>query len=97
MFASWILRSIGHIAPPWRRRGWLPLAVDDLGDDVSQVGPGLNTVEVGRFKERGDGRPVSSTRIRAGEQRIFSIEGDRPDGTLWPAAGFVDTELRCSS
>lgn len=58
------------------------MAVDDLGDDVGNVCHRLDVVELGSFDERGAGRPVLSASIGTCEQRIFPIEGYRPDGTL---------------
>lgn len=41
------------------------VAIDDLGDDVGQIGKWLNVIELGRFDERGDGRPVFDPGVRA--------------------------------
>lgn len=58
------------------------MAVDDLGDDVSQIGHRLNVVELGRFDERCHGRTVLGSGVGAGEECVLTIKSNRPDQTL---------------
>lgn len=44
------------------------MAVDDPRDHVGKVGHGLDVVELGGFDERGDGRPMFGSGVRAGER-----------------------------
>ena len=43
---------------------------------------GVHVVEFARFNERGDDCPVSSPFVAAGEESVFAIEGNWPDGSL---------------
>ena len=58
------------------------MAGDDACDDVGDVGLRVDAVEFAGFHERGDDGPVLGTAVRAGEECIFAIECDRPDGAL---------------
>ena len=58
------------------------MAVDDAGDDVSEVAVRLDVEELASFNQRGDYRPVLGTAVGAGKERILAIERDRSDGAL---------------
>ena len=58
------------------------MPIDDLGDDVSQIGVGLDIVELAGLDERSDDCPVLAATIRAREERILAREGDWPDAAL---------------
>ena len=52
------------------------VTIDDPGDHVCQIGHRLDSVDLGRFDERGN---VLGSSVGAGEERILPIERDRPD------------------
>src|SRR5665213_2050046 len=58
------------------------MVVDDPGDDVGEVGLGLDAAELAGLDERGDDGPVFTTGVGAGEESIFSVERDRADRAL---------------
>ena len=58
------------------------MAVDDFGESVGEVGVGVDAAELAGFDQRGDNRPVAAAAVRAGEESILAIEGDRANGTL---------------
>ena len=45
------------------------------------LNPGTSS-ELAGFDQRGDNRPVAAAAVRAGEESILAIEGDRANGTL---------------
>jgi hypothetical protein len=57
----------------------LRMAVDDPGEDVGEVGLGIDAVELASLDERGDDGPMFSAAIGAGEERILAIEGNGTD------------------
>ena len=57
----------------------LRMAGDDAGDCVGEVGIRIDAVKLRGFDQRGDCRPVLSTAVGAGEERVFPIEGDWSD------------------
>ena len=58
------------------------VAIDDLGDDVGEIGLRIDGVEFAAFDQRCDNRPILSSTIGAGEERVFSIQCNRPDAPL---------------
>ena len=58
------------------------MAVDDLGDDVGEIGVRIDAAELAGLDQRRDDRPVLAAAVGAGEQRILAIEGDGADGAL---------------
>jgi len=42
----------------------------------------LDVEELASIDQRGDHRPVLSTAIRAGEERVLAVERERADGAL---------------
>ena len=58
------------------------MAGDDAGDDVAEIGLRVDGVELAGFHQRGDDDPMLATAVGAGEERVFAIERDRPDGAL---------------
>src|SRR5690349_5885110 len=55
---------------------------DDLGEDVAQVGGGLDTVELGGLGQGCDGGSVFGAAIGSGEEMILSAKGNGPDRAL---------------
>lgn len=58
------------------------MAVDNSGEDVSEVSLWVDIVELASLNERGDDCPMFSAAIRAGEESILAIEGNGTNGTL---------------
>ena len=48
--------------------------VDELGEDVGEVGLRIGAVELAGFDERSDAGPILGAEIVAGEQRVLAIE-----------------------
>src|SRR5260370_21924734 len=55
------------------------MAVDNLDEDVGEVGVRVEAAELAGLDQRSDDRPVLAAVLGASEQRIFAIEGDRAD------------------
>ena len=49
------------------------------GKRVGEPGLRIDTVQLGGLDEAGDDGPVLTAVIRAGEQRILAVQGNRPD------------------
>jgi hypothetical protein len=52
------------------------MAVDDLGDHVSEVGVRVDAVELAGFDQRSDDGPMFPATIGTGEQRILPVQRD---------------------
>ena len=50
------------------------MAVDDFGDDVGEIGEGIDAAELARLDQRGDNRPMLAAAVGAREQSILAIE-----------------------
>src|SRR5437660_12343594 len=46
--------------------------IDQFGQDVLDIGLRINTIELAGLDERGDGSPVGSAFVAAGEQRVLA-------------------------
>ena len=57
-------------------------AIDDLAEDVSDVGLRIEAVKLRGFDQRSQARPVDRARIVAGEQAVLAVKRDRADGSL---------------
>jgi hypothetical protein len=55
------------------------MAAYDPGHDVGEIGVRLDAVELRGFDERGDDGPMLCTTVGAGEERVLSGQGERPD------------------
>ena len=58
------------------------MTVDEAGEDVGEIGFGIDVVEFAGLDERGEDRPMLAAAVGAGEQCILSIEGERTDGAF---------------
>ena len=58
------------------------MAVDDLGDDVGEIGLRIDAAEFAGLDQRGDDGPVLAAAVGAGEQRVLAVERDRSDAAL---------------
>lgn len=56
------------------------MTVDDLGEDVGEIGVRFDGVQLAGFDQRRDDRPVLGPAVGSGEQSVLPIKGDRPDG-----------------
>jgi hypothetical protein len=54
-------------------------AIDELAEGVGEPGVRIDAIQLRCLDQRSDDRPISSTLIAAGKERIFTIEGNRPD------------------
>ena len=55
------------------------MVVDDLGDDVGQIGVWFNADEFAGLDQRRYDGPMLAAAVGAGEEMIFAPERDRPD------------------
>src|SRR5271166_5091990 len=69
------------------------MAIDDLGDDVGQIGLRIDGVELAGFDQRGDDSPVLTAAVGAGEESIFSIQCDRTDRPFHDVAVDLDAAV----
>ena len=51
----------------------MEMAIDQAGDDVGQIGPGLHGGELAAFDQRGEDRPVLTAFVAAGEERVLPV------------------------
>jgi hypothetical protein len=58
------------------------VSVDDLCDDFREVRARIDPCEFARLDQRGDDGPMLGTAVRACEQCILAIKGDRSDCSL---------------
>ena len=58
------------------------MAADELGDDIFDVGLGLDGVELAGGDERGQHRPVLGSAFSAREEAVLSRESQGPDRLL---------------
>src|SRR5204862_1366562 len=56
--------------------------IDQFGQDALDIGLRINTIELAGLDERGDGSPVGSAFVAAGEQRVLARKRDRTDRPL---------------
>ena len=56
--------------------------IDELVEDVSDIGLRLDVVELARLNQRSDAGPVFGPLVMASKERILAIEHDRPDTAL---------------
>jgi hypothetical protein len=54
-------------------------------EDISEIGKGLDVVELGRGEERSDNGPAIAAAVRAGEQMVLAAERNRP--VILPMSG----------
>jgi hypothetical protein len=74
------------------------VAIDDLGERVGEIGLRIDVAELAALDERGDDRPVFAAAVRPGEERVLTIEGNRP--FILPVLGakskFIIAGTRCT-
>lgn len=58
------------------------MALDDAGDDVVEVGGGIDAVELAGLDERGEDRPVLGAAVGAGEEVVLAAERQGSDGAF---------------
>ena len=49
------------------------MVVDDLGDDIGQVGVRFNSDELAGLDQRRDDRPMLATAVGAGKESVLSV------------------------
>ncbi len=58
------------------------VTIDDLRDDVGEVGVRFDADKFAGLDQRGDDGPMLAAAVGAREERVFAIQGDRPDRAL---------------
>ncbi len=58
------------------------MTADGPGDDVGEIGMGLDAIELCAFDERCDDGPMLRTAVEPAKRRILSDQGQRPDRAL---------------
>jgi hypothetical protein len=58
------------------------MAVDDLGEDIGQIGLGIDGIHFAGCDQRGQDCPMFATAIGAGEEMILAPERNGTDGAL---------------
>jgi hypothetical protein len=58
------------------------MAVDDLGEDVGEIGVRIDAAQLAGFDQRRDYGPVLAAAVGTGEEGVLAAEGDRANGTL---------------
>jgi hypothetical protein len=73
-------------------------AIDELGEDIGQIGLRVDAVKLGGLDQRCEAGPVDSTVVVAGEQAIFSIQ--RNLAVILPISGrmsvYIIAGIRCT-
>lgn len=59
------------------------MAVDDLADDIAEVGVRVDVIALARFDQRGDGGQTLAAAIGSCEQGILAIEDNGADGAFY--------------
>jgi hypothetical protein len=54
---------------------------------------GIDVIHLSRLQQRGDGRPSPTAAVAAGEERVFSCDGLRPDRPLDGAGVDLDAAV----
>ena len=55
------------------------MTVDDLCDDVGEVGVWFDTDELAGLDQRGNDGPMLAAAVGAREECVFAVQRDRPD------------------
>jgi hypothetical protein len=58
------------------------MAINHSFEHISEIGEGLDVIELGRGNERSDNGPAIAAAVRAGEQMVRAAERNRSDGAL---------------
>jgi hypothetical protein len=58
------------------------MAVDDLGEDIGQIGLRIDGIHFASCDQRGQNCPMFATAIGAGEEMILAPERNGTDGAL---------------
>jgi len=61
------------------------MALNHSFEHISEIGKGLDVVELGRGEERSDNGPAVAAAVRAGEQMVLAAESNRP--VILPISG----------
>jgi len=61
------------------------MALNHSFEHISEIGEGLEVVELGRGEERSDNGPAIAAAVRAGEQMVLAAERNRP--VILPISG----------
>ena len=69
------------------------MALDDVGDDIGDVAPRLDAVQLAGLDQQGQHRPVVAAAVGAGEEGVLAVERDGPDGSLDDVGVHLDTAV----
>lgn len=95
MFSGHVAERRGAGIGPWQQLVDLTVGVpvDDPCDDIGKVAVRLDADELAGLDKRGDDCPVFTAAVRACEQGVLAVEGDRPDGALDDVGIYVDAPI----
>jgi hypothetical protein len=69
------------------------MTVDDLCDDVGEVGVRFDAHEFAGLDQRGDDGPMLAAAVGAREERVFAVQRDRPDCAFDDVGVDLDTAV----
>jgi len=55
------------------------VAVDNTGNDVSEISLGIDAGQLAGLDQRGDGGPMVRTAVGAGKECVLACQSERPD------------------
>ena len=67
------------------------MALNHSFEHISEIGEGLDVVELGRGEERSDNGPAIAAAVRAGEQMVLAAERNRP--VILPMSGRMSRSI----
>ena len=69
------------------------MTIDDLCDDVGEVGVRFDADELAGLDQRGDDGPMLAAAVGAGEECVFAVQRDRPDRAFDDIGVDIDTAV----
>jgi hypothetical protein len=69
------------------------MAVDDLGNDVGQIGLRIDATEFAGLDQRSDDGPVLTAAVGAGEECVLAVERNRSDRSFDDIAVDLDATV----
>ena len=69
------------------------MTIGEAGQRFGQPFIRVDGIELAALDQCGNHRPIIAAFIRAGEERVFAVEGERPDAALDGVAIEVDTPV----
>ena len=80
MFSGYGLEGLSSDVGPREEfiDGAVEMSIDDLGQQVGQIGVGFDAAQLTVFDQRGDDGPVVAAAVGAGEERVLAVESHSP-------------------